>query len=70
MDKVTVTIVNPFMYNGTMLKAGDEVELPRDRAVNHMRVGDVERDDALIEAVKQERKAKAEAAIADANKDW
>ena len=68
--RVMVVIAKPFMYNGNLLKVGDKVEMNRNRAVNHMRVGDVERDDVLIAEVKQVRVDAAEAAKADAQGEW
>lgn len=70
MEKVKVKIVKPFMYNGKMLSKDEEVEMNIARAVNHMRVGDVERDEVLVDRIKQERIAAAEAAKADAQGDW
>ncbi len=58
------------MYNGTMVQEGEQVEMNDERAVNHMRVGDVERDEALIDKIKSKRHAAATAAIADAEGSW
>lgn len=68
--KVKVKILKSFMYNGIDLAPGDEVEMNFSRAVNHMRVGDVERDEELIATIKAERIARAEAAKKDAQGDW
>lgn len=68
--RVMAKILVPFQYNGTMLKVGDVVEMNEERAVNHMRAGDVERDEALISKIKQRRVDAAEAAKSDANADW
>ncbi len=68
--RVMVTIKTGFMYNGTFVNEGEVVEMNVDRAVNHMRVGDVERDEELIAKVKEARTAKAKAAQADAEGDW
>jgi len=50
--RVMVKILSPFKYNGTFVQAGDVVEMNEDRAVNHMRVGDVERNEELIAKIK------------------
>lgn len=68
--RVTAKIAKPFMYNGVLLEVGQEVEMNIERAVNHMRVGDVERDEDAINEVKAARQAAAEAATADAKGDW
>lgn len=68
--RVTVKVLKGFMYNGTMLKAGDSVEMNEDRAVNHMRAGDLERDEKVVEKVKARRLGAAKAAQADASGDW
>lgn len=68
--RVLVKIVRPFKYNGVFVSEGDEVEMNEDRAVNHMRIGDVERQDELIKKVKDRRIAAAEAAKGDALGDW
>ena len=68
--RVMVKIIRPFKYNGTFVEAGAEVEMNEERAVNHMRAGDVERQEPLIEKIKQRRIAAAEAAKADAGLDW
>ena len=60
----------PFMYNGSFVREGDEIDMNEDRAVNHMRAGDVERDEELIQKIKDRRTAAAQAAIADAGGDW
>jgi len=70
MERVKVKIVRPFKYNGQFVEAGQEVEMNEDRAVNHMRVGDVERNEDLIKKIKERRAAAADAAKADAQKDW
>lgn len=58
------------MYNGQMVVAGAEVEMNENRAVNHMRVGDVERQEKLVERVKQRRLGAAKAAQKDAEGKW
>lgn len=68
--RVTAKIAKPFMYNGELLAVGQEVDMNIERAVNHMRVGDVERDEDAINEVKAARQAAAEAATADAKGDW
>jgi len=69
--RVKVKILRPFMYNGELLKEGQEdVDMNIERAVNHMRAGDVERQDDVIAEVKQARSAAADAAKADAEGDW
>jgi hypothetical protein len=68
--RITAKIVKPFIYNGALLEAGQEVEMNIERAVNHMRVGDVERNEEAIGEVKASRQAAAEAAQADAKGDW
>lgn len=68
--KVRATILRPFKYNGEFVQAGDVVVMNEERAVNHMRVGDVERQEDLIAKVKERRIAAAEAAKADAGGDW
>lgn len=68
--RITVKILRPFMYNGKYVEAGSDVEMNIERAVNHMRVGDIERDENAIAEVKQARQAAAEAAAADAKGDW
>lgn len=70
MERVKVKIAKPFMYNGVMVQPGDEVEMFADRAYNHMRVGDVERDENVVSEIKAKREAAAKAALADAQKDW
>jgi len=70
MERVKVKIIRPFKYNGTFVEAGQEVDMNEERAVNHMRVGDVERNENLIKKIKERRAAAADAAKADANKDW
>lgn len=70
MKRINVKILKPFMYNGTMLQIGDVVEMNDERAVNHMRAGDVERDEGLINEIKERRSAAAEAAMDDAKGDW
>ena len=69
-EKINVKIAKPFMFNGQMLNVGDEVEMNASRAVNHMRVGDVERDEDLIAEIKASRIADAKSAQADAEGDW
>jgi hypothetical protein len=69
-DRVVVKILKPFMYNGSFVREGDEVEMNEARAVNHMRVGDVERNEDLIKKIKEQRTSAAQAAIADAEGDW
>ncbi len=68
--RVQVTVKSAFMYNGTFVKEGDVIDMNVERAVNHMRVGDVERDEELIAKVKEDRKAKADALRADAEGEW
>lgn len=68
--RVLVKIIKPFKYNGEFVQEGQEVEMNEDRAVNHMRVGDVERQDDLINKVKQRRIDAAKAAQDDASRDW
>lgn len=68
--RVMVVVLRPFKYNGTFVQEGDTIEMNQDRAVNHMRVGDLERDDELIQQVKDRRIAAAEAAKGDAEGDW
>lgn len=65
-----VKVLKAFKYNGEFVYEGDVIEMNENRAVNHMRVGDLERDEALIEKIKQERIAAAEAAAKDAGGDW
>ena len=69
-EKVKVTIRQPFMYNGTLAKVGDVVDMYDERAYNHMRAGDVERDEAIIATVRQRRLAAAEAAHKNASESW
>lgn len=68
--RVLAKIVRAFMYNGTMLEVGQSVDMNEERAVNHMRAGDVERDNALVEKVKNRRLEAAKAAQADAEGNW
>ena len=68
--RTTVKILRPFKYNGQFVQEGQMVDMNEDRAVNHMRAGDVERNEELIIKVKQRRQAAAEAAAADAKGDW
>ena len=70
MERVKVKVAKPFMYNGNLLDVGSEVEMNDERAANHMRAGDVERDERLILIIKARREAAASAAIADARGDW
>jgi hypothetical protein len=70
MTKVKIKILRPFQYNGKFVNEGDEIEMNEERAVNHMRVGDVERDEQLIKKIKEQRQAAAEAAIVDAQANW
>lgn len=70
MKRVNVKILKPFVYNGMMLQTGDVAEMNDERAVNHMRAGDVERDEGLINEIKERRTAAAEAAMDDAKGDW
>lgn len=58
------------MYNGTLVKPGDEIEMNDERAANHMRAGDVERDEKVVEIIKARRLAAANAAAADASGTW
>jgi hypothetical protein len=67
---IKVKILKAFKYNGTFVEPGQVVDMNEARAVNHMRAGDVERDEALISKIKAQREAEATAAIADARKDW
>ena len=68
--RVLVKILKAFMYNGSFVREGGEIDMNEDRAVNHMRAGDVERDEELIQKIKDRRTAAAQAAIADAGGDW
>lgn len=68
--RVQVKVLKGFMYNGSMVNPDDVIEMNLERAVNHMRVGDVERQEDLIEKVKASRVAAAEAAKADAEGEW
>lgn len=68
--RVNVTVKSGFMYNGTFVTEGEVIEMNIDRAVNHMRAGDIERDEELIAKVKDDRVAKAKAAQADAEGEW
>lgn len=68
--RITAKVLKPFMYNGTLLEVDQEVDLNIERAVNHMRVGDVERNEDAIAEVKAYRQAAAESAQADAKGDW
>ncbi len=68
--RVMVKILKPFKYNGNFVEEGQLVEMNESRAVNHMRVGDIERDEELIKKIKDQRTAAANAAIADAGGDW
>lgn len=70
MNKIKVKVLKPFQYNGVYVGVGEEVEMNEERAVNHMRVGDVERNEQLIIKIKEQRAAAAEAVIADAQKNW
>lgn len=72
LDKrVKVKILKPFMYNGKMLEVDQEdVDMNIERAVNHMRVGDVERNEEVVNEVKQARLDAANSAAADAKGDW
>lgn len=68
--RVLVKVIKPFKYNGEFVEEGQTIEMNEARAVNHMRVGDIERDEDLIQKIKDQRTAAAEAAIADAGGDW
>lgn len=68
--RTKVKILKPFQYNGQFVHPGDEVDMNEERAVNHMRAGDVDRDEVLINKIKTRRVAAAEAAKADAGGDW
>lgn len=68
--RVLVKVLKPFKYNGEFVDVGQEINMNEDRAVNHMRVGDLERDESLIEKVKARRIAAAEAAKSDAAGEW
>lgn len=68
--RVLAKVLKPFQYNGVQLKEGDVVDFNEERAVNHMRAGDVERNEALINKIKQRRIDAAEAAKSDASQDW
>lgn len=70
MQKIKVKILKSFFYNGILVKEGDEVEMNKERAVNHMRAGDIKRDEQLIKKIKEQRLAAAEAAKSDALEDW
>lgn len=70
MEKIKAKVIRPFMYNGKMLKKGEVVEFNIERAVNHMRVGDLERNEEAIKKVKEKRRGQAEALLKDAEKDW
>ncbi len=62
-----IKVKAPFMYNGKMLQAGDEEEMNEDKAVRHMRAGDLEKDQKAIEKYKNKMIAKHEAQIKDLN---
>lgn len=68
--RVMAKILKPFKYNGEFVQAGDVVEMNEERAVNHMRVGDIERQEDLINKIKQQRIDAADAAKSDAGGDW
>lgn len=68
--RVKVTVKSAFMYNGTFVKEGDVIDMNEERAVNHMRVGDLERDEALITRIKEKRAAAAKQLQDDAEGDW
>lgn len=70
MEKVKVKVAKPFMFNGLFVKPGDEVEMNEERAVNHMRAGDLERNEEVISKIKARREASANAALADAKGEW
>lgn len=70
MQKLKVKILRAFKYNGEFVAPGQEVEMNEERAANHMRAGDIERNEELISKIKAQREAAATAAIADARKDW
>lgn len=70
MEKLKVKVLKPFMYNGTMLRYGQEVELDFNRAVRHMRFGDVERNEDAIKTYKARLEAEAQAQIESAKSDW
>lgn len=70
MSKLTVKIVKPFMYNGTMVRTGQDIEMNFGRAVRHMRVGDIERNESAIKQYKLALKSEAEAKLKDAESDW
>ncbi len=70
LERVSVKIAKAFQYNGSFVREGDEVDMNESRAVNHMRVGDVVRDESLINKVKAERLGAAKAAQADAEAEW
>jgi len=69
-ERVKVEILKSFMYNGKRVQPGDIVEFNEDRAVNHMRAGDIKRDESLIKKIKEQRIAEAEALKTDAQKEW
>ncbi len=68
--RVLVKVLKPFKYNGEFVDVGQMIDMNESRAVNHMRVGDLERNEELIEKIKQQRVAAAEAARADAEGEW
>lgn len=70
LERVNVKVLKPFMYNGSFVKEGEEIDMNESRAVNHMRVGDLSRDETLINKVKAERLGAAKAAQADAEAEW
>lgn len=53
-----------------MLGYNEEVELDFNRAVRHMRVGDVERNEEAIKTYKARLEAEAKAQIESAKSDW
>lgn len=59
-----VKIRRPFIYNGAVLRPGDEIDMPdNNRAVRHMLAGDVERDDRAIGDYRDKMIAEGEAKI-------
>jgi len=69
-NTLVVKVINPWLYNGVMLKEGEDIELNFNKAIRHMKVGDVERDEDGIKRYKATQKSNAEAQLRDSQADW
>lgn len=70
MEKVKCKVLKPFMYNGKLLVEGEIAEFYTDRAARHMRIGDLEKDENVVEAYKNKLRAEAEGKLKEANKSF